>query len=864
VRLTFRYIHDSWDTTVLSPQWADIQNTFPTIENRFFGPGTDMVLRTTQVFSPSFLNEIVISYTNSHITLTDVNGPGADFHRPAALNLHTTPNLPCDRDPLNLTRTQCAMGYLFNNGFGGKIPGIVIAGNNAAYGGAGFAVDAGYMPWDHTNPTYTVGDNISKVMGKHTLQFGGSVIYFQRNQNNGPSGASIGNVQGILTFSNVRGFNTTGNAFADLLYNNSNNCSLTTCNSSNYTPPISGIASFQQESTQGRYHQRYTVAEPYFQDDWKVTQHLTFNLGLRWSLFGTFHNHGGANYNWVPSAFDPSLASRVFVKGSGGGAGGLFDTATGKAVPLNLNNLDPRITNGLVQCGANGVPRGCMSGQLFNFAPRIGFAWDPTGSGKVSIRGGYGVFYEHGTAGEANTGSLEGGPPGVLDMTQNNPRGYACIGEVTMGCQGAGIIPSPGAYPLNVTSIPTEATWPYVQQWSFSIQRELPSNMVAALAYVGSKGTHLTTQLQLNQVAPLPLSENPLGIHEPFIISPGVVGDCNNSSGASFKLVNGTVIPYAQPAAVNIWLACYGAPGTTTFPDPNTFRRYRGIGQIYSLKNIADSHYNAMQFTLRRTQGPLELSLAYTFSHSLDDSSDRSDATFVNSFDLRSNRASSNFDQRHLVNVSYIYQLPFYRHMGPGVLRTLLGGWALSGLTTYQSGTPFSVINGGSPSGVGAIDNAGVANGTGIGSYADIVSSPRAPAPAAGNNPFSFGPLLGNPGAFVAPRGLTFGNAGRNSMNNPSRLNFDMALLKTFPVLGERTIEFRAEAFNVFNQTQFRIYDPNLGNTGSNTITCYGGAKANYSAAGGDGVDCLTGSAFLHPVNAHRPRTMQLGLKFVF
>jgi hypothetical protein len=167
---------------------------------------------------------------------------------------------------------------------------------------------------------------------------------------------------------------------------------------------------------------------------------------------------------------------------------------------------------------------------------------------------------------------------------------------------------------------------------------------------------------------------------------------------------------------------------------------------------------------------------------------------------------------------------------------------------------------------VGVIDNAGVANGTGLGSYPDIVAGavPAGTPPVGGNNGQSFGPLLGNPGAFVAPRGLTFGNAGRNSMNNPSRLNFDMALLKTLTVRGERIIELRAEVFNVFNHTQFRIYDPNLGNTGSNTISCYGGAMANYSAAGGDGVDCLTGNAFLHPVDAHRPRTMQLGAKFVF
>jgi hypothetical protein len=90
-------------------------------------------------------------------------------------------------------------------------------------------------------------------------------------------------------------------------------------------------------------------------------------------------------------------------------------------------------------------------------------------------------------------------------------------------------------------------------------------------------------------------------------------------------------------------------------------------------------------------------------------------------------------------------------------------------------------------------------------------------------------------------------------------------LLKHFKVLGERDLEFRAEAFNVFNHTQFRIDDPaHPGNTGNNVIGCYGGANVNYSAGGGGGTDCLTGSSFLHPVDAHDPRILQFGLKFAF
>jgi len=302
---------------------------------------------------------------------------------------------------------------------------------------------------------------------------------------------------------------------------------------------------------------------------------------------------------------------------------------------------------------------------------------------------------------------------------------------------------------------------------------------------------------------------------------------------------------------------------------------------------VADSSYNAFQTTVRRTKGPLTVGVAYSFSHSIDDSSDRTDPTFVNSLDLASNKASSNFDQRQLVNVSYVYTLPNFGRALQGVLigsgetgegndqnpkppsgepsrlmRWLGDGWEWSGITTYQSGTPFSVINNAGSSGVGVLDNAGVANGVGAGSYPDVVKNP--PPAAFTMNPGSFGPLLLNPNEFVAPRGLTFGDAGRNFLNNPSRLNFDMSLLKLFVIHENSALEFRAEAFNIFNHTQFRIYDPYFGNTGSNSISCYGGPNYSAGAFVAGGVNCLTGNSFLHPVDAHRPRTIQFGLKYNF
>jgi len=510
-RATFRYIHDSWDQIYPTPLWTN-GTSFPTIQTNFNGPGISLVTRLTATISPTLLNEFVFSYTTDHITLIPVGAW---------------------KRPQNMT-----FG-LFPGADNGKVPGISL-GN----GPFNFQEDVGYLPNGpyNSNPTYTFRDNISKIVGKHNLQFGAYFVAAQKNELGAPGTAT----NGSLTFdptdtaTATDGFPTsTGNAFADLL--------------------MGRVASFAQSSAQLKFYNRYKIFEPYFQDDWHITNRLTLNLGLRVSLFGTYRERYHNEYNFDVSRYVPGNSS--------------VDPNTGFVIG------DP--FNGVVQCGVtSGVPDSCMKGHLFNPAPRIGFAWDPWGNGKTAIRGGYGVFFEHTNGNEANAESLESAASPIIQTTSiSNLASYNDI------------VPTPpgASTPLQMISIPNKVVWPYVQQWHFDVQHEILKNTVATVSYVGSKGTHLTHILDLNQVLPTPADQNPYQVGEPINGIDGSHDDCGTMTTPSG-------VPVTGQGAINLQIAC-GA-------NADLFRtQFLGIGSITRIEEKASSVYHALQVSGRHTIG---------------------------------------------------------------------------------------------------------------------------------------------------------------------------------------------------------------------------------------------------------------------
>jgi hypothetical protein len=703
----------------------------------------------------------------------------------------------------------------------GEAPGVSVSGGIFQ---GGFVEDPGYVPNGplNSNPTFTFRDNMTKIVGTHNIQFG--VYWVNAHKNEIPQPGT--GVNGLTSFTNSSAV-TTGNAFADLL--------------------IGNVANFTQEQAAYKMHEKYNIYEAYLQDDWHATKRLTLNLGLRMSFFGRYSEENNLAYN-----FDPSL----YVPGASG-----VDPTTGLVTGTPYN--------GWVQCGGTpGVPSGCMKNHWINPAPRIGFAFDPKGDGKWAIRGGYGIFFEHTNGNEANTESLEQYNINTQITSIPGPQtSYAAVNPSLLGSVGA-------TAPLTFVSIPNKATWPYVQQWHFDIQHDLGKGTVATVSYVGTTGVHLTREYALNQILPY-AGQNPYNVGQP--ITPADCGTVNFNTDPNE--VNATATVNGQTVtgswANNLAVACgvtnnYGvSPGSFYVP-------YAGIGGITRKDQTASSNYNAFEATLRHNIGGLELTAAYTYSHSIDDSSDGADTGFVNAYNMNAYRASSNFDQTHNISIAYVYDEPFFKEKG--LARTLLGNWEWSGITVIQSGTPFSVYNLGYQGVTG--DNAGVANSVATAaSYPDLVGNPRSGVSSAAFGGDltgdGYGPLLFNPSAFVQPTGLTFGDAGRNILRNPWRTNFDMALMKHIPVTESKYFEFRAEAFNVFNHVEYNWLGGDAGSaannggfgTATNGISCYGGA--NNSA--GD-QSCATGAPGLggnpnplfRPSGTHLPRIMQFAVKFIF
>jgi hypothetical protein len=633
------------------------------------------------------------------------------------------------------------------------------------------------------NNTYQIIDNFTKIVGTHTLQFGVDFHYDQINERN------YDDANGAYTFDGSE----TGLDFADYL--------------------IGAPVNFTQASQQ-LLDSRDKYFGVYAQDSWRARPTLTINYGLRYEIMTPW--------------YDTQNKLETVIRGE-------------------QSQVFPTAPQGLVVPGDPGVPRTLAPIQYHNFAPRIGFAYSPDntegllgklfgGPGKSSIRIGYGIFY---SAIEDATGFVEvGDAPYGLYYSSPEPTLLSTpfIDRATGKNEGQKFpftFPPASASPKNPD---TSFNWvqatpisgadylnphdkiPQVQQFEFSLQRQLGSSTVMSASYVGSVGRHLLTFEESNPASASLCNflSNPSNL----LVTPGQPAQ---TPCGPFGEDNSYVL--APGLTVNSPTAVTAPNGVTTV---NGTRPTFGInfGSNPYMATVVSSSFNSLQVSLKHNEKYANFLVAYTYEKSIDNGSTSFDAT--NPFNPRQSRALSVFDVPQDLTASYTVELPFEKLTG-GSLNRLTSGWALSGIATFAKGEPIQLSE--------TDDNS--LSGT----FADTID---VPSYNPGNGPLfmnrnprnSAGQPYFNPNYFTFEPVGQVGNAMRRYFSGPGINNFDMALLKDTRITESMQVQFRAEAFNIFNHAQFMNPSGNINNTG----------------AGGFGF----------VTSARDPRIMQLALKFLF
>jgi hypothetical protein len=630
--------------------------------------------------------------------------------------------------------------------------------------------------------TYMVSDGFSKVMGEHTLKFGGEFRYLQINERN------FANVNGGFVFDG----SVTGVDFADYLLG---------------APTASGgyiQAALQLLDSRTRY------GGAYVEDSWKAKPNLTLNLGLRWEASMPWYDTQGKI-----QAIVPGQQSVVFTN-------------------------SPK---GWVFPGDPGIPKTLAPTRYNNFGPRFGLAYSPGfsdgalgkifgGPGKSSIRASFGIYYT--SIEDLNLFFEVADAPFGLYLFEEPFR--TRTNGLSQGQRFPFAPPIPGD-PANknldfsvfepITSSPgydTHNKLPYAEHFNFSIQRELSKSTVLTLAYVGTAGHRLITSMAAdpgNAALCLQLNAIP-AVDE----STGGTGCGPHNEQDIFRLPTATspCITATQPQPFNPGCV-YGTrnfildpnfcPGSAAQPNP-TLLCFAG-GNTYT-RLIANSIYHAGQITVeRKASADLTLLAAYTFSRALDNSSAFGD--LVNFTNPGISRGLSSTDVTHNFVASYVWAIPFDRAFG-SLPKRLTQGWQMQGITRFSTGFPIQMSQGGK--------DISLAGGGGV-DMPDRVGNVKTVNPRNVNTACpTFDPTIPGsgtgcyflPGAFAPNTTLgTFGTSNRRFFHGPGFNNTDFGLMKRTAITENMAFEIRVEFFNIFNHAQFENPSGNINSSGFGVVT---------------------------------------------
>ena len=478
----------------------------------------------------------------------------------------------------------------------------------------------------------------------------------------------------------------------------------------------------------------------------------------------------GLRFDGLPHAFERYDKFANFVTADYSTSGGNPVEADGTLNPASLTTSQGQqfYLNGIKLAGVGGFPRGNVQNKYDTWQPRIGFAYNLTGNGKTVVRAGFGMFYERVQGNDVYNAALN--PPFAYQPSATNVYFSSPTTSALTGIQ------TTQSFPSDVTNIKYNYPPPGTADFSFGVQRELAPSIVAVVQYVGSSGWDQNNDRQINTL--------PLDSPEREAVSKGTA-------------------------------------------NANIYRNFPGYSAINQEENETNFNYNSLQAGVRmENRHGLTTQVAYTWSHNIDDVPNDLWG-LSNPYSTAYDRGSDqNFDRRHILNVNYIYALPWFKKSSNIAAREVLGGWEISGVTVAEKGTPLYITyTGGDTIGLGCCYT-NRPNRVSKVSYPKKVGSWFDPSAYADPTAFwSGGPNQG------------FGNAGKDSAVGPGIFNWNLSLFKSIPLsAGEGPkLELRFESFNTFNHTNFQGVD-----TGSH--------DGNFGAV----------------VNDYGPRLMEFGGKFRF
>lgn len=647
--------------------------------------------------------------------------------------------------------------------------------------GNGFSALQGFGPYDNFSWKGNLAGTATWIAGNHTMKFGAVYSKYRKNEN-----ALAGNNEGIFS-----GFNTPG-ATGNVIAPGGNATQQLWANFL-----LGTNVTFTQASFDYTADLRQKTFEAFFQDEWRLRRNLTFYYGVRYSFFGAPWDKNGRLSNFVPELYN--RANAPLVTGAGNRVPGTGNYCEGLIV--NSQNTVP-----FPNCNPTISPYGkfVVDVPKNDFAPRIGFAWDPFGDGRTSIRTGYGIYHEQILNGIflQNIGT---NPPyqqtcQVIGTRLDNPvpNGCAVIATNTVA---------------SVRAVQDDWKTPYMQHWSFDVQRQLMRRTLVSVGYYGSKGTNLIGGYGANSLRPGQALSSLCATGSST--TPTVA--CQQPNQAFFTNADSTILDQIRP--------------------------YRGYRSVTIIEPRYNSNYHSLQVSgQHRFSGSSQLNVAYTWAKNLSDNrTDRSNAP-QDSYDIASEKGRANLDRRHVLTINYVYELPFFRDQ-KGFVGKVLGGWQASGIVTYQTGLGFTpTVSGFDPAGLGIIPTALTVG------RPNLTCDPNQGGARNRTQWFNTSCFQITPINNSTPVANRVGSGGINFIEGPSTKRVDFTMSKTIQFTERFRLQLRGEAFNVFNQTNPR---------GLSTVVW--SATTQPVSQGGNG-----SSTFGQVVSWRDPRVMQFGAKFFF